>query len=489
MMNDQTNNPIKISNNIDDNLTEIYNNIYECPDIITREILQNDKVKGFFLYVDKLINIDGALRYFINPIIETDLNKSNFTERIPKLPLGNLHYNHTIKEILEDVLSGHIVFLCNDMDFALASNFSKSEHRAIAEPVVEKNIKGSHEGFIESIDVNISILRKKINNTNLKFKLLKLGASTNQTVAISYIQGIANEELVSQVYKKISALNLDGFNGIGYIEQLIQDHPNSLFPQFHTTERPDKVAPALLEGRIVVMLDGTPVMMILPVTFYAFFQTPDDFTHNWIVGSLFSMLRIFGMLLALFLPGIYIAILTFHYYMIPLNLIIAVAESRIKVPFPPIIEALIMEFIIEMLREAAIRLPTYVGSSIGVVGGLVLGQAAVEAGIVSNLMVIIVAVTAIASFVIPSENMSYAVRITRFVIMIMSATFGMIGVTISLVLILAHLLTLESLGQPYLQPFIPLKISSFKEAGIRLPIQFLKKRPNDAKPKDKMRGK
>lgn len=489
ILNNSTTKGQEISAKLKDNILLLHEYIDKCPDIVTREIIIREEVKGLFIYVKNFIDWTSAQRDFINPLLRKMTAEKEDFDFSNELPVGTLEYRHTIEEILKDIFSGNIIFIIDGINFAYSSNFGHEEKRAIEEPSVEKNVRGSHDGFIENMEINIAILRKKIKNVNLKFETHKIGTTTNQTVAIAYVKGIANDKLLERLSAKIANINYDGLIGIGYVEQFITDRRNSYFPQYQCTERPDKTVAALLEGRFVLLLDGTPVVLIVPVTFFSFFQAPDDFNFHWIVGSFYGELRLVGMLIAIFLPAIYIAILTYNYYMVPLNLIVPLAESRSKVPFPPVVEALLMESMIEMLREAAVRLPTYVSSSIGIVGGIVLGQAAVEAGIVSNLMVLIVSVTAIASFIIPSYDMGLAIRLTRFAVMIMASIFGIIGVTICFILLMAHLLSLESLGQPYFQPLIPLKLKDIKGAGLRLPLQLHKKRPNSSQPKDKIRGK
>lgn len=460
----------------------------KCPDIIMRKVfLKNDRT-GYFFYVRGIVNIDILQRDFINSIIELDnldlLNEKDVT----KLPVAGLSIGSDFNTAIKNILSGYAVFLAEGLDFHIECNMLKFEKRSVDEPETEKNVRGSHEGFIESITTNMATLRRRIKNTNLKFETYELGKTTNQTAAIAYIQGIANPELFKILDEKMRSINYDGLLAIGYIEQLITDHPNALFPQYRTSERPDKCVASLLEGKFVIMLDGTPVTLVVPVNFLSFLQTTDDFSTNWISGTFLRLLRLFGVVIAVFLPALYIAILSFHYYSVPLNLIIPLGESRVKVPFPPVIEALIMEITIEMLREAAIRLPTYIGTSIGVVGGLIIGQAAVEAGIVSNLMIIVVSVTAIASFIIPNYDMGLSVRIIRFAVMINAAVFGIIGIVVSFATFLAHLLSLESLGQPYFQPIMPFKYKDLKDAIFRLPLQLHYKRPDIAQPKDKKRG-
>jgi hypothetical protein len=239
---------------------------------------------------------------------------------------------------------------------------------------------------------------------------------------------------------------------------------------------------------MVILEEGSPRVLIAPINFIAFFQSMDDYSMLWLHGSFSRLIRIIALVIALILPSMYIAIISFHYYAVPLTLLVPLAESRVKVPFPPIIEALILEFTVEMVREAAIRLPTYIGTAISVVAGLIIGQAAVEAGIVSNLLIIIVSSTAIASYVLPSQDMALAIRILRFVYMIAASTFGIIGIVVTVALTLGHLMTIESLGQPYFQPFSPLDKDGFKDSFLRFPYKFLKKRPYMTRTKNKNRG-
>jgi len=382
-----------------------------------------------------------------------------------------------------------MVFVSDVLPYGISCKNTKEDKRNIEEPISEKNLRGSHEGFIEILDTNLSMLRRRIHSEKLKFKAVTIGATTRQTVVIAYIEGIANHEIVDALFDKISRVEIDGAPTIGYIEQLIISHPNSIFPQYMTTERPDKAVSALLEGRILILQEGSPIVLIAPVTFISFFQTVDDYSKMWIHGSFLRLIRLFGALvIAIYLPALYIALTSFHYYAVPLDLLITLAESRSKVPFPPIIEIFILEITVEMIREAAIRLPTYIGTAITLFAGLIVGEAAVQAGIVSNLVIVIVGATAIASYVIPSDDMSLAIRILRFIFTIAAAIFGIVGIVSITVLTIAHLIRLDSLGQPYFSPFSPRVIDDLKDTVLRLPLKFMKKRPKTARPQDDIRG-
>ncbi len=462
--------------------------IADCPDIIRKKVYIGNRTEAYFIYLGELIDKDILQRDFIKPILSMSLKELSETKNIINLPCVETKLLYSLEEVVDGIMAGNSVFVCNAFDYAISCRVLDIETRGIEEPFTEKNIRGPHEGFVESMDINYSILRRKIKNNRLKIKKTTLGEQTNQTVAIAYIEGIANIDIVNSLFDKISSIKIDGLPAIGYIEQIISTHRYSIFPQFLSTERPDRAVAALLEGRITIILEGTPVVIIAPINFLSFFQALDDYSTSWIQGSFLRMLRIIGVVLAVAMPSLYIAITSFHYYVVPLNLLIPLAESRSKVPFPPIVEVLILEIVVEMVREAAVRLPTYIGTAISVFATLVIGQAAVEAGIVSNILIVIVGASAVASYVIPSFDMSMAIRILRFAFSIAASVFGIIGIIICTGFTLVHLTCMESLGQPYLQPIAPLVIKDLKDTFLRLPISTMKKRPAITKTKNHTRG-
>jgi len=480
---------MKIATNIKDNMDYINSKFTNCPDIIRKKVVIADSKEGYFIYAKALINIDVLQRDFIKPILAMSLDELYDDDLINKLSLAEAGYRFELNTVVREITDGNIVFIFDGSDKAIAYNLRTFESRAITEPVVEKNNRGPHEGFVETLDINISILRRIVKNHSLKFRNLRIGATSNQQVVIGYIEGIANEKMVDDLYQRIKSVDTDNLIGTGTLEQLMKDKQISPFPLYIATERPDKAIAGLLEGQLVIILDGTPVALLAPVSFFSFFQALDDYTSNWIFGTFSRIMRLIAGLIAVFLPAIYIMVTSYHYYVVPLNLLIPLAESRARVPFPPIVEALLMEFTIEMIRESAVRLPTYIGGSVGIVGGLVIGQAAVQAQLVSSLFVIIVAVTAIASYLIPSHDMGIALRVIRFILMTLAAVFGICGVTFFISMLFAHLVRLESLGQPYFQPLTPIKFKDLKDTIIRVPTTFLKQRPDIAKPLDRIRGK
>lgn len=483
------NNTKPLSPDLEMNINELNTIFKECPDVLSKKIIFKDGRKGCFFYLKGFINMDLIQRDFIKPLLTICFNDICENEILDYLPLFNTSLVYDIDSIAAALLAGKTVLLIDKMKFSIICNLTDIEKRNISEPEGEKNIRGPHEGFIEDFETNIAIIRRKIKDSNLKFKTLELGTKTRQTVALSYIEGIANPELVNMLFSKLSEINTDGLLAIGYIEQYISDSPHSPFPQYMATERPDKAVASLLEGRLVIFMDGTPFALIAPVSLWSFLQALDDYSTKWMLGTFIRLIRVVGMFVAVLLPSLYISVTTFQYYLVPLNLLVPLAISRTQVAFPPVVEALVMELTIEMIREASVRLPTYIATTIGVVGGIIIGQAAVNAGIVSSLFIIVVAVTAISSYVVPIYDFGLAIRLIRFAFLLLASIFGIIGVTVGIIFLTAHLLSLESLGQPYVGPLQPFNLKDLKDTIIRAPLESMKSRPGMAKPLKKKRGK
>lgn len=480
---------LKLYNSLESNLHVLDEQFKDCPDIIKRFLTLSNNKRACVIFVEEIVDKDLIQRDILVPLMrfqEQDLKSKNLHELFPVIQTSTID---KLEQVVASVLKGITVVLIDGLDYAMYFDIKKFEKRTVEEPTTEAIIKGSHEGFVEPLAINLSILRRRVKSSNLKIKMFKVGKRADQDVAVIYVNDIVNYELVKQVQDRITSIEFDYLTGSGYIEQLTADNPYSPFPQYQMTERPDKAVANLMEGRILILLDGTPVSLIVPVNFFQFFQAVDDYNSHWAFGSLLRAIRISAIFIAVFLPAIYIAILTYHYQAVPLGMLVPLAESRSRVPFPPIIEALLMEVTFELLREAGIRLPGKLGPTVGIVGGLVIGQTGIEAGIVSNIMVIVVAITAIATFVVPTYDMGLLLRLSRFGAMILAGTFGIIGVVIFAVFILTHVVSLESLGQPYLQPLIPLKLRDMKDTFIRLPFTQMSKRPEVALPKDKTRGR
>lgn len=354
------------------------------------------------------------------------------------------------------------------------------EKRGIEQSQSESAITGPHDAFNETLETNLSLIRQKFKSNRLKVRRFEVGELTKTKVCLIYIDGIACMDYVDEMASRIKSIEYRSLYDGTMLTQLIDDFPNSLFPLFQTSERPDIAVSKLNEGKIIVLADQSPSAIIAPSSFFEFFTTPDDYYNRWAVGTALRLLRYLAFVITISLTSLYVAITTYHYEMIPENLLVSLTESRSRVPFPPIIEALLMETTIEMLREAGARLPTKIGQTIGIVGGIVIGTAAVEAGFTSNILIISVAMSAIASFVIPSYIMSGSIRLIRFGLIILSGMLGNFGFIAGIALLIIHLSKLTSLGTPYTIPAAPIKPVDWKDIFIRGPFWSFHERPSQS---------
>lgn len=347
--------------------------------------------------------------------------------------------------------------------------------RAIEAAEIETVIVGPKEAFIEEMMTNLSMIRRRIRSPHLKVLCLKVGKITNTDIALLYIEGITPKKLVQYIEDKMLQLDIKGVTDLNMLTEHLDREQLSIFPQFFTTERPDVVVSKLLDGRVVGLVDGSPYAFSIPTNFFEFFQSPDDYNQRWLLGTLSRILRYTALFITLFASAFYVAVCMFHYEMMPSKLLNSFIESRNQVPFNPFIEAILIESIIELLREAGARLPTKIGMTIGVVGGIVIGTAAVEAGFTSNILVIVVSISAISSFVVPHIIMTASLRITRFLLIILSAIWGIFGIILGFVFILIHLNRLKVVDEFYLTPIAPFNWSEWKNTIIRAPFKYLEK--------------
>ena len=355
-------------------------------------------------------------------------------------------------------------------------------HRTPDEPENEHILRGSHEGLVENFDSNVSLIRKRIKNNKLIVKKLILGKETKTVAYYFYVEDVVDKEALKTVEERLQAIELDMFYSVGQLSDYLDDQVWSPFPQLLNTERPDRVVANILEGKIAIMTDVSPTALIGPVTLFSFYQSPDDFNARVLVGTFYRVMRIFSFLSAIFLPAFYIAIVSFHFEVLPLELANKVKSDINQIPYRPLIEALIMEITIELIREASVRLPKSIGQTIGIVGGLVIGQSIVSAGLVSNLMVIVVAFTAISSFVVPSVELNTSIRMLRFPFMLLAALFGFFGIVIGTFLLVIHLLNLSSLKRPYFSPIIPFEPKELHKIFFREPYYKAKKQVTSFSP-------
>jgi spore germination protein KA len=406
-------------------------------------------------------------------------------ELMRKIPVQKSILTRDSDEIIQNIMNGYMAIQIHPHnEDCLLVNIANSKFRDIGMPTLESSAIGPQAGFIEEIDTNINLIRKRLPIPELIVKELKVGKLSNTKVAVLYVNGIADKENVNTVIQRINDIQYDHIQDSSYVSSMIEDNSNSLFPQSISTERADRVAAGLTEGKIIIAVDGSPNLVILPVTIMESFIAMEDYSYSWIISNFFRLLRFSAIFISFFITPMYVAIMTYHYELIPARLLEPLVGSRATVPFPPFMEALFLELMIEMVKEAGIRLPLKIGQSLGVVGGIVIGQAVVEAGLTSNVLLIIVGLGTLASYTSPVYKFSNTIRFIKFPVIFLAAWMGLLGVFLCLIFTLIHLLRLTSLGRPYLSQF-PLRITSFQDLWVRLPFSMQKDNPKTLRPQQK----
>ncbi|OMF38339.1 spore germination protein [Paenibacillus sp. FSL H8-0548] len=482
-----------MSHNIYSQLAMFYEQKNNHSDITIREFLIGKQgVKAAIIFTNclaDLVTIDQHILRALMSLREQDVPISESYLINQVLSVSYISLSDDMDVILPKILIGSTALIIDGLSNAILIKTANSHSRSIEEPISEALVRGPRTGFNETLSDNTALLRKHGENASLSLISMQVGARAKKGLIIAYIKDLADPALVEEVQRRVSKISIDNLPESGYVEQLIEDNFLSPFPQVQSTERPDRVIGALMEGRVAILLDGTPFALIVPVTFSMLLQSPEDYYERWLAGTLLRMLRFFAALIALLTPALYISFIAFHPGLIPTKLAISIIGARVGVPFSSLIEALIMEVAIEILREAGLRLPKPIGPAMGIVGGLIIGEAAVQAGIVSPILVIVVSVTAISSFAIPQYSAGITLRMLRFAAMFCSAAFGMYGVVLFFLLLLSHIVKLKSFGIPYASPAVPYSLSDWKDFFVRMPIFMMKKRPEMLQNTDSKRQK
>lgn len=363
----------------------------------------------------------------------------------------------------------------------------KLDDRGLNRAETESLVFGPQVSFTESLNTNLNVVRWRLDTDDLVMEKLIVGERIPSEVRIVYLKSMADKENVATFRERIKNLQVDQIEDSSVLGQLIEDSSTSVFPQLIFTELPDRFCNSIVKGRVGVMVDKSPTMLVGPMSLFSFFESTEDLYMRWNMGSFIRMLRFIAMAISIILTPMYVAALTYHYEIIPSTLLVSLGQSRATVPFPPVLEALLLEILIELLREAGARLPTKVGQTMGIVGGIVLGQAAVQAGFTSNILIIIIALSALASFTAPSYLMGTAVRIIRFPMIILAGMWGLVGIVFALSFLIIHLLKQKSLGRPYLAPIYPFQWRDFNDSLFRVPFQKNSRRPVSTMPQDPTR--
>jgi spore germination protein KA len=482
-----------LTGNLQADLQELLARLGDNGDLVVRDFLLFGTHRAAMIFFSSLVNTEQIREHVLKPLMAQPSGQPGFPEHISEMT----HYiwstavqvtegttTADISALPSAAVKGELILLIEGVPEALRMDMRQIDTRGVEPPQTEQVIRGPREGYVEKLENNLSLLRYRLQSTDFRIEISPVGTRTQSKVALCYIESIADSGLITEAMRRISMIDTDGILDAGYIEQFIEDQPLSPFPQVQSTERPDKTVAALLEGRVAILVDGSPFALIVPALFNQFFQTVDDYTERFIMGSLIRLIRLIALAFSLFFPALYVSVISFNPELMPTDFAVAISGGRAGVPFPAVLEVLIMEVSMEVLREATIRLPQMIGGALSIVGVLVIGQAAVGAGIASPITVVIVALTTIGSFATPAYNAAIALRMLRFPLIILAGMFGLYGVMIGTILILNHLLFLESFGVPYMSPYIPGKWRDLKDTLIRVPLWWMRRRPSFLHAKD-----
>jgi spore germination protein KA len=480
----QENKDAKIKNPLEETISYIRSILGENDDFVMRQFSVLDQYPAVIMYFPDLVKKSDINQHILKPLMLTkSYQQSNEINSLKDVLLNDLLYafegrtENRLIEIIQSVLEGNTVLIVEGMEEAFIFCTRFVEKRAISQPETEQVIRGAREGFIEMLDTNLSLLRYRLPTPDFRVKTIRLGRVTKSKVAVCYLEGIVNPQLVEEVLHRLSIVDIDGVLDVGYLEQFIEDNHYSPFPQIQNTERPDKAVANMLEGRVVILVDGSPFALMMPIVFSQLYQTVEDYSERFLLSSFIRLARLVALVFSLIFPSLYVALISFNPELIPTAFAVAVSGARSGVPFPAVIEVLVMEVSMEVLREATLRLPQQVGGALSIVGVLVIGQAAVSAGFVSPITVVIIALTTIGSFATPAFNVALALRMLRFPLIILAGIFGLYGVMIGLILIANHMLSLKSFGVPYMSPIVPGNAQGMKDTLARFPLSLMPKRP------------
>lgn len=473
---EQTPGQVYFSKDLKSNNEMLKNLFGSAADLVIREFTIQPGIEASIVLIKGLAEIKLINAQVIGPLMLDDKfcgikDSTEFFNALKESGIPNVYLKEEsdAEKAVNELLIGNSILFLNGLDKVLIIGTQGWKERSVSQPITENVIRGPRDGFTESIENNTALIRRRIKSPSLRFESIKIGTETKTTIIIAYLQNIAKEEVINEVRNRLNRIEIDGILESGYIEELIEDTPISPFPQIEHSERPDKVSAAILEGRVAILVDTTPFVLIVPTIFFQFLQSADNYYERFPVGSLTRFVRIIAFFISVILPALYIALTSYHQEMIPTPLALSLAASREGVPFPSIGEAFIMEGTFEILREAGLRLPQQTGQAVSIVGGLVIGQAAVQAGIVSQAMVIIVALTGISSFAIPAFNAAASGRLLRFPLMLMASVLGLPGILAGLSIIVIHMNSLRSFGVNYMEPFISADNNKFKDIAVRSP--------------------
>ncbi|MFS1519401.1 spore germination protein [Bacillus sp. SCS-151] len=419
--------------------------IFEGTSDISKKNIDLHNLKGVIYFLDVLVDDSKIEEKVIRPILSS-IDHQEFDK---KLTLSSINKTENMEDVINSLLDGMCVVIVDSISTAYILDISNNTSREFEESPTEQVIAGQHIGFVESLDNNLSLIRRYIKNRDLKIEYYYCGNKTKTKLSIAYIKGLTDSLILEELDRRISSIDVESLQGLGMIQRCLDDYPKSPFPQLLRTERSDHTVNHLLNGKIALFIDGHPACLILPVNFFSFFQSPESVNARWTIGAIYPFIRLLATLGVFILPSFYISVISFNFDSVTLEILLPILHSLQQIPLSPLMEASFMLMTLELLREAAVRLPPVISQTIGIVGGLIIGQAIVDAGIVSNLMVIVIALTAILAFIGPYQEMRLTIRFISFPIMVLSSLFGLIGLAIGMLFLISHLCKLKTFGRPY----------------------------------------
>lgn len=472
--------------NLEETTTFINHFLGENEDFVVRKLRLFGKYRAAMFYITNVVNKKMISQDILKPLLypPAHLNREELRKDMIKILSEEVLYYSEIKietnitKLVQAILNGETVIVIDGVQQALHIDTRDVDKRAVEEPQTEQVINGPREGFIERLGTNIGLLRYRLPTPDFCVKTLKIGRFTQSKVAICYLKGTTNEAIVDEVERRLSKIQIDAVLDVGYLEQFIEDKRFSPFPQTQMTERPDAVVGNLLEGRAAILVEGSPFAMIVPVVFNQFYQTTEDYSTRFLMGSFVRLARILALVFSLVFPSLYVSFISFNPELLPTEFAVAVAGGRAGVPYPAVVEVLILEVAMEVLREATVRLPKQIGGALSIVGVLIIGEAAVDAGLASPITIVVIALTTIGSFATPIYSASFALRMLRFPLVILAGIFGLYGVMVGIIIIFNHMLALTSFGVPYMSPVSPGNAEGMKDVVIRSPFRWMPRRPS-----------
>ncbi|MED1706472.1 spore germination protein [Bacillus thuringiensis] len=459
-------------------LQDLIEKLKKSSDFINYHTSDDETMPYWISYYRPSLDGEKLQKYLMPTLLEKPC--ASLEQLKEHIPMSGITITNDLQKIEDMVLKGHAIIQLNQQDQkCMLANIAIDNYRAPTPPLNESTVIGPQEGFVEDIDTNINLVRKRLPVLDLQTKEMIIGEFSKTKVVMMYLDNLAEKDNVDFLEESLRALEYDQINDSAYIQELMGE--KSIFPLYINTERTDRVTKALIDGKIAIFVDGSPSVLLTPVSYFDFFISPEDYNVSWMYATFSRILRLIAVLFSICATPLYVAVLNYHYELIPSDLLETLILSRAQVPFPPLIEALFLELAIDLLREAGARLPMKVGQTLGIVGGIVIGQASVQAGLTSNILLIIVALSALASFITPIYKMGNAVRLLRFPFLMFAEIGGLFGISLGFIFLFTHLFRLTSLRKPYAL-FYPTRQQSVKDSWIRFPLTMIDTRDVQARP-------